>query len=487
MNNIKKLIVTVLLIALTLSPAAAIPAHAQWIDISTMAKEYGLDALAFQLVNMIIKRISASTINWINSGFKGSPAYVTNPEAYFGNMGDKIAGQYIFSNPNLNFLCGPIKAKIRLALTKNYIQDTDQWQCTLTQVGKNMDNFMSSFENGGWDSFFEISQKTTMNPIGAYLKAENELYLEISTRQGTAKTELLQGNGFLSYKQCKPGTESVSGGTQQCFDSYQTCLDAEGPSKKNSRIPLCNDALTTCQKNLGGVQEGECKDSDKETVTPGSVIGNKLNSVLGQSEGRLVVADEINEMISALISQLTEKLVGGAIGGLKGLSESSPTNNNQSFANQMLNDKSNQDYFGNAPDTSVLDNPVRGQAPDADCKSVDSATLDQMAQKIVNNTGIPFDQARNNIDCDPPGIHPYTTEDLMQSADSLTYDTGVTSAQMNAIHDSWVAKITTGMVTNISSGSVLAYMLSWGGLPEGTTRTVGNTTYTLSKGIWVMQ
>lgn len=401
----KKIITLILVITFVFSPIFAIPAQAQWIDISTMAKDYGLDALAFQLVNMIIKRISASTVNWINSGFKGSPAYVTNPEAYFTDMGDKIAGQYIFNNPNLNFLCGPISAKIRLALAANYTQyqNVDRWRCTLTQVGRNMDNFMSDFDNGGWDSFFEISQRQQNNPIGAYIMAENELLAQIAAQQETAQTELNQGGGFLSYKKCKAGTESTAGGTKQCSDSFNACMVATGEFDP-TRSSLCTEALNNCEKNIGSIQPGDCKDSDKETVTPGSVISDKLNSVLGQSEGRLVMADEINEMISALISQLTEQLVGGAIGGLRGLSNPSSTGDN-SFANQMITDTSNKDYFNNTPDTSVLDQPVQGQAADADCNSVDPATLDLMAQRIVNNSGIPFDQARNNLDCDPPGIH----------------------------------------------------------------------------------
>lgn len=319
----KKIITFILVITFVFSPVLAIPTQAQWVDISTMAKDYGLDALAFQIVNTIIKRISASTVNWINSGFKGSPAYVTNPEAYFGNISDKVAGDYIFRNQNLNFLCGPISAKIRLALQKNYVGDNDRWRCTLTGIGRNMDDFMGDFEKGGWDSFFEISQRQQNNPIGAYLQAENEMMQKIANKVNIKTADLNQGSGFLSYKKCKK--------------YYNWSI--------NTPTPQCEI---------------------EETTTPGKVVSDKLNSVLGQSEGRLQMADEINEMISALISQLTEKLIGGAIGGLKSLSNPDPTDGNQTFTDQMITSTSTTDYFGNAPDTSVLDVPIPTTIPGID-------------------------------------------------------------------------------------------------------------------------
>lgn len=314
---------------------------------SLWVKEYALDSVAYTITNLIIERIAASTVNWINSGFKGSPAFVTNPEAYFKDMGDKIAGDYIFKNPDLNFLCGPISAKIKLALTKSYLNEP-QWQCTLTQVGKNMEDFMNNFEKGGWDSFFEVSQQTQMNPIGAYLQAENQMYLQISTRQGTIKEDLLQGNGFMSYRKCKAGTEIVNGGDSQCVDSYNSCLKNGKASKEE-----CSDALKRCDANIGKVEAGDCKESDKETLTPGSVIQNQLNDALGMGNQRIAVADEINEIVSALLNQLFAKVVGTIGSGLKSLS--SPDSSGQKFTDQLSTEskKSDIDKYFKSSDDSV--------------------------------------------------------------------------------------------------------------------------------------
>src|SRR3990167_52156 len=68
--------------------------HAQYIDISAAAKEYGLDSIATIVAKNIIKKLTAQTVNWINSGFKGNPAYVTNPGQFFLDIGDNEASRF---------------------------------------------------------------------------------------------------------------------------------------------------------------------------------------------------------------------------------------------------------------------------------------------------------------------------------------------------------------------------------------------------------
>lgn len=288
--------------------------HALWI------KEYALDAVAGQVMNLVIQRITASTVNWINSGFKGSPAFVTNPEAFFADIGDKAAGQYIFKDPNLNFLCGPIRAKIRITLAGAYNRGRDQtrWQCTLTKVGKNLDNFMADFDNGGWENFFELTQRPQNNPIGAYIQAEGELFERLAQKQDIAKTDLLQGRGFLSFKTC----EKWSAPTQ----------DDNG-----NVAPVC-------------IEEG--------IATPGSVIETKLNNTLSIGNQKLAVADEINEIVSALLNQVAERIVGGIGGGLRSLSRPDPSSGNQVFTSQLSpttdDTKINQYFTQSAQNTNNI-------------------------------------------------------------------------------------------------------------------------------------
>jgi len=415
-TKFKKSVALVCLLTLMLvsvSPIFAIRAQAQWIDISQAAKEYGLDSVGWLLANTIIQRMSASTVNWINSGFNGSPAYVTNPQAYFTDIGDVIAGDYIFNNSDFNFLCGNVGAQLKIALSRGYLGERS-WICTMTDVVDNVDGFMNDFSQGGWEGFFELTQVQQNNPIGMYLQAESQLNEKISQKIDDANRELDRGSGFLSFKQCKAGAEQ-----KQCTERNEN---------------------NECTKYYY-----YCDPRDEETVTPGSVIQNRLNNALEAGPKKLEIADELNEIISSLLNQLAQGIVGGVAGGLRGLSGSGSSNTN-SLTSQLSTQDTSEivDYFGNEADTSILD--------------VGSGSSGDV----------------------------YTTDELLASANSLTYNTNVTTEQMESISNTWIAKIAAGEVTNIASNSVLAYMLGWGGLQEGETRVVSGITYQLNTGTWIM-
>ena len=329
-------------------------------------KEFGLDAVAWIIVNLIIERMAASTVNWINSGFKGSPSFLTNPEEYFKDMGDKIAGQFIFSNPNLKFLCGPIQAKIRLALSKNYVGDNRQWNCTLTQVGKNMEDFMGDFEKGGWNSFLEISQNTTMNPIGAYIKAENQLNIEIANKQVLKDKELNMGKGFLSYKSCARYSSSGSSSGGSYGDESGGGQEEPYVERDESGAPVGDTSVDISQYKVP-----ECL--EERVNTPGSVISEQLNKTLGIGGEKLAVADELNEIVSALLNQLVGKIVGGIGKGLRALSKPDTAKQNQVFTSQILERGAGStivDYF------CVTDPTDPNYNPNIPCNTPNTAAKD---------------------------------------------------------------------------------------------------------------
>ncbi len=290
--------------------------HAIWL------KEYALDAVAYKMLDLIIQRMTASTVNWINSGFRGSPAYVTDPSGYFKDVGDRVAGNFIANNPNLNFLCGPISARVKIALSQSYTGYNESWQCTLTDAYGNMEDFINDFERGGWDKFFRLTQEPQNNPLGAYLQAEGSLARVLAQELGEKEQELNWGKGFMSFQTCE-------------------------------RYPLA----------LPGETEPSCIPGTEKTSTPGSVIQGKLDSVLTIGDKKLAVADEINEIISALLNQLVGRLIGGIGNGLRGLSSPDPSNNNQSFTSALSptsNDALINNYFNtsNQSVTNTLNTPT---------------------------------------------------------------------------------------------------------------------------------
>jgi hypothetical protein len=276
------------------------------------SKEYILDFIANNVVKAIIKKITAQTVNWINSGFKGNPAYITNPDQFFLNIGDDAAAKFITDGPLQN-LCSPFRSQIRLALVQNYLQETGgNYSCTLGDIENNFDDFTSDFNKGGWDSWFAVTQNRQNNPYGAYLDMKNELALKIGTQKNKYEKQLDWGKGFLSYEKCPEGKElDPSAGTGDCM-------------------------------------------VEKETVTPGSVINDQLSNALGSPWRQLEAADEINEIVSALMIQLVSYLMGEAESGLRGLSSSDPSSGtSRTFLQQIVdsadpNSQENQASYSNA-------------------------------------------------------------------------------------------------------------------------------------------
>lgn len=290
--NYRKLIVAILILAFTLALPAPIRAQSVTDEVPPVpiadkalrAKEVGItvfgitlcaapglcltmDSLAIALAKIAIESILDDTINWINSGFEGNPAFINDPEQYFTNIADGIAGDFI-NGSDLGFLCSPFQAQIRLALRQRQAQKP-RFQCTLTEVVENIEGFYDNFAEGGWDGWFSLTQNDANNPYGAYLAAQIELDSRVARALGIQDKQLSWNSGFLSWSECIK-KEDESG----------ECLK-RGPVK-----------------------------------TPGIVIQNQLESVLGTGLKQLELADEVDEVIAALFAQLLKSLVFNSKEGL---------------------------------------------------------------------------------------------------------------------------------------------------------------------------
>lgn len=260
---------------------------------SLLLKEWTLDGVAFALINIVLKEMIRSTTRWVASGFQGSPAFVTDLEGFMLNIADKIAGNFIYGTP-LRALCSPFKLNIQLALDLGYEKTRGyEAQCRLSQVVGNMDQFLNGdFSQGGWDGWFEVALGES-NPYKTKLEAESAMYASISSAQGVQMKKLDFGKGFLSIQD-----------------------------------PSCN------------ADAGPCPD-----VTPGAVVESQINSSLNLPAQRLNVADEINELIGALLTQLGKEILSGA-GGLLGLD--SPSSGSGSYWSRVDADTSVTGYVGNS-------------------------------------------------------------------------------------------------------------------------------------------
>lgn len=383
-SKLKKTIAVVCFIAILFTSATMIPSQANAqvasVPISTLfnfhsimdyMKTFTLDRIAVMIANQILQRMTASVVNWINSGFQGSPAFLTNPEGYFLDVADQVTGQFIAGNGPLSALCSTFSADIRIALA---LQQGGQYgygryTCTLgsavnnfdglqtgvvvaatpngttvgdiangnilrnpnqlnvngvsaEQAGSQINNFVNgNFSIGGWPAFIALSVQPQNNPYGAYLMAQSDLQAQIAARHAAINTDLNRGAGFLSWQSCTDITNQITD-TENWYPEEFGLSEAQGRQIYRSG----NQTFVTGQTNLGHStsvrqttdKSGNIKYEDCQTKTPGSVISGTLQKQLNVPADKLVLVKTISDSIDAIMGALVNQMLTQGLASLSG-------------------------------------------------------------------------------------------------------------------------------------------------------------------------
>ena len=296
-----------------------------------------LDCIARAIARALLQQIMISTINWINSGFSGSPSFVPNYQNFFQSLADQAAGALI-QNSQLSFLCSPFQLQIRIAIAQTYAGYSSTPSCTLGAVTKNIQGFLNRFDQGGWAAFVSFTTPTN-NPFGEFMHVEGMLHAQTTDATKSKSMDLGLGAGFLStqeYQNCQPMSST-----------------AQGPVQVPTGKSISPDGKSVC---------------DVTNVTPGIAIGDSLNQALGAGKDELVNAKYFDEIISALVTQLVTNVLQS---GMSNVSGGGGYGNNS---------------FG-SPDYSQLRQNILG--------SIDSAT--QVAQATQSTEQQKIDAASSTI------------------------------------------------------------------------------------------
>lgn len=210
------------------------------------------DQMGWCLANSLVEAISASTVNWINSGFQGNPAFVDDPGQFFGDIADIQAGAFL-NEITSGLACTPIQDLVRINIASSYNSSISPYgeraACTFSGISGNLEQFMAG-ESFSWQDWISYTQNPYNNPYGATVYSEIELAQRIRANVDIQSQILDWGSGFLSKK-----------------------------------------------------------DENGKIVSPGKVIENQVNERLFSGQRRLEIADEFNEVVEALVGQLIKMAV----------------------------------------------------------------------------------------------------------------------------------------------------------------------------------
>ncbi len=253
---------------------------------SLFTKEYIFDQIAFILAKEALQSLNDSVIDWVGSGFEGSPAFVTNLRNHMRSLGDSLTNDFIGQLTGSGMIDSPFRDTIANALQGEYYRSTgddayfSRSQFTLSQYTSDVDAFYRGEcgENclGTWIQAWMNPQN---NPFGAYERADSELSRRIRDAQSNRSDELNRNQGFLSF--CTEPEPTTTEGETAAADGTETTLATTPP---------------------GG-------SPDCITQTLGSTIKPLLDDVLGTSFDQYVQADELNEVVGAFISTLINNVL----------------------------------------------------------------------------------------------------------------------------------------------------------------------------------
>ncbi|MFA6797178.1 MAG: hypothetical protein WCR40_00480, partial [Candidatus Paceibacterota bacterium] len=336
-----------------------------WDMARKMAWEPLMQALAKIVAKAIIQNIVEATVAWINSGFQGNPAYVSDPAKFLLNTGDQVVGEMLFNDPALNFLCEPFQLQVKIALGLGVSQPFyRKIKCTLTGAIRNTENAVEGLVNdlesgnfielGGWTNWMQSSQPQN-NPIGAYLMAKSELDARTQIKKASVTAQLNWGSGALDFQKCKDTTYNVNydengemyeepAGEREYFGSPTHGLDADG--NPSTRITGSGSGITGEQRI-----ETSC-----ETKTPGAIVtdmlGFKATSDSRTLELQSALSNGIDQILNALASQLLKMAMNQLAEGVLGMNDEDGSYKN-SLSEQLAQAQANYNTQINAINTSA--------------------------------------------------------------------------------------------------------------------------------------
>ena len=323
-------------------------------------KEFVLDGLANALMKQLAQQITNSIVNWINSGFDGSPSFVQNPSGFFLDVADQVTGDFIKNYDKgglLGELCSPFSIDLRVALSFKYHPSYQRrYTCTLGTVIQNTKNAVKNasingftagdFKQGGWPAFVSMTTEPQNNIYGAYLSADYDISLAVLNRQSEKKDQIAQGRGFLSWEKCVDNPIVVpQGSTQASFYSSDLYQSTQVGNLSYTGVPTSFNSLSydgtqpVVPAGLAGssaalVNQQVKQNAGKKTCTvetPGSVIAGSLDAHLSGPLRQLELANKINEIVNALFAQLASMVLQKGLGEISG---SGPGDRN-SYINQV--------------------------------------------------------------------------------------------------------------------------------------------------------
>lgn len=248
------------------------------------------DEVAYITGQCALEQLTNNTIKWIQGGFHGSPSFAIKPDRLFLDLQNvvarELAQQVISADVDLTeFVPGfrnRLSNSIQLSTRVDYRGKFATELQTTFPVGVDPLLFYNDFNQGGWEAY-AASLRDNNNPFGVILMTDRELAARQMYSQNIQQQQLAWSKGFIDLVDL----DACDYGSAYVLDDSGQPDPAEYDSAEIATIQKANCGITT----------------------PGNIISDQLSKTLDTDMDRLGFADDMNKIITALISKLVQDTV----------------------------------------------------------------------------------------------------------------------------------------------------------------------------------
>lgn len=270
-------------------------------------REECLNGIAVKLAKNQLTAITRSTMNWVTTGFGGDPMYVQNMTSFMNGMTSKILEKEVslFKDKNL-YPYGSEYARNAIGGYKTSQDFAGSMKQTLSKYLSNgskdyNESYFNNFGLGGWNGWLAFTQQPQNNPLGFQLKVTENTASKQTAQVEETKAELDRNGGFIDQKVCVE------------YENKETIIPADEDNSEHKTTEK------VCVK--------------WKTVTPGSVILNKISEAVNSPERQTELAKTMNDVLNSVFSALVGKLQQNGLTSLGSTVNSSSGYDTSEFAN----------------------------------------------------------------------------------------------------------------------------------------------------------
>ena len=362
--------------------ATATSAGANTLDTSISIKKVATDILkeiAKGVARRVLADLTKSTVNWINSGFWGTPLFLQNPQSFFKDIA-KYEIKNLIDTIGYDSNRFPFGRQAALDIINSYKQKSaNNFEYSLSRVINDptlLRAYRNDFNVGGWNGFLINTQYPQNNYVGSQMLVYGELARKLDgTVQNKAQEvqkKLDQGMGFLSPQVCETNLNYNNGRNefqQPKFDAEKE-YPSNPPVQPDIREPEPSDPdyegqwalwdkemekwraeveryTLRRQEEIATLikpswdQKNTCPprpdgSSGFVTTTPGSVVAGTINKALGGTQDMALGGVNYGNSLSLIFDTLINKFVDKGLSALASKVNPPPVQDDWNYEGQTL-------------------------------------------------------------------------------------------------------------------------------------------------------